>query len=94
MKKKAKNPNAKKFGKDRSVDFSWEKIPMVYTGIIHPNNTNKELVIKEFFGSKVEICWRNNKLSKMGIGKLVSRTEKGFLYKGKEIILTSSGWVF
>lgn len=83
--KKVKNPNPKKFGKDRSVDFSWEKVPMVYTGIKHPTNPDKELVIKEFFGSKVEVCWRNIRLTKMGIGKLVPRTERGFIFKGKEI---------
>jgi hypothetical protein len=89
-----KNPNPKKFGKDRSVDSSWEQIPMCYTGIKHPNNPNKELVIKEFFGDKLEIAWRNMKLCKMGIGKLVPRTKKGFLYKGKEFKFTRSGWVF
>lgn len=92
--KKVSNPNPTKFGKDRSVDFSWDKIPMLYTGIKHPQNKDKELVVKEFFGSKVEICWRNNKLSKMGIGKLVPRTERGFLYKGKEVKFRAYGWVW
>ena len=86
------NSNPKKFGKNRSVDFSWEKIPMCYTGIKHPQNPDKELIIKEFFGNSVEIAWRNNKLSKIGIGKLVPKTKKGFLYKGKEIKFTKDGW--
>lgn len=92
--KKTKNINPSKFEKDRGVSIAWEKIPMLYTGIKHPHNPDKELVIKQFFGDKVEICWRNNRLSKMGIGKLVQKTQDGFMYKGKEIKYGKNGWVW
>lgn len=91
---KNKNPNPKKFGKDRSVDLSWEKVPMQYTGIRHPQNKDKELVIKEFLGDKAEVCWRNNRLSKMGIGQLVPLTKEGFLFRGKEVKFKNGNWVW
>lgn len=91
MSKKVKNPNPHKFGKDRSVDSGWEKIPFYYTGIKHPTNKDKELVVKEFFGKNVEVCWRNNKLYKMGIGQLVPRVKGEFIFKGKVIKFRKRG---
>ncbi len=81
---KTRNPNVKKFGKDRSVDFNWEKLPLYYTRIINPSNKDKELVIMEVFGKHCSACWRNNALSKVGITFLLKTTGDGFIFKGKE----------
>jgi hypothetical protein len=82
---KTKNPNPKKFRKDRSVESTWEKTPVYYTGIIKPDNKNKELVIMEFFGSThVSACWRNNQLCKVGITFLLKQTVDGFVFKDKK----------
>ncbi len=83
-----------KFEKNRSVSLGYCKIPLFYTNIKHPNNPDKELVIMDIIGDNYTICWRNNKLCKVGIEKLVKGTDKGFIYKGKEIELSKCNKVF
>ena len=80
---------SKKFDKNRSVSMGYCKIPMYYTGINHPNNNDKELVIMDRLGKNYTACWRNEKLCKVGIEFLLSATEKGFIFKDKEISLKS-----
>jgi hypothetical protein len=36
-----------KFGKNREVSVQYAKIPLYYTGISHPNNRDKELVLMD-----------------------------------------------
>lgn len=76
-----------KFKKNRSVSFAYCLIPLYYTGIIHPNNKDKELVLMDRLGKNYTACWRNNKLSKVGIEFLLSATENGFIFKDKELPL-------
>lgn len=75
---------SKKFGKDRSVSESYAKVPIAYTGIKHPTNPNKELVLIDDFGKHYTACWRNRETGRVGITKLVLKTEKGFMFKGKD----------
>lgn len=51
---------SQKFEKGRSVSAGYCKIPIQYTGIIHPNNKNKELVLMDVMGKNYVACWRNN----------------------------------
>ena len=39
-----------KFEKNRSVSYGYCKIPLFYTGIKHPNNKDKELVLMDRIG--------------------------------------------
>ena len=73
-----------KFEKDREVSFGYAKIPMYYTGIKHPNNKDKELVLMDSFGKHYSACWRNMTTSKTGIEFLLKSTDKGFIFKDKE----------
>ena len=72
---------SKKFHDDRSVTSTYAKTPMYYTGILHPSNKNKELVIMDRFGKSYTACWRNNHLCKVGIEFLLKATKQGFIYK-------------
>lgn len=73
-----------KFKKDKEVTSSWFMVPSFYTGIIHPNNTNKELVLMEYFGKHWSACWRNNKTNKVGIYFIVKADKNGFTFKDKK----------
>ena len=81
-----------KFEKDRSVSFGYVKIPMFYTGLIHPNNKNKELVLMDRLGGNYTACWRNNKLCKVGIEFLVKAVDDGFIFKDKVHALGGKVW--
>lgn len=72
-----------KFGKDRAVSFGYAMVPLFYTGIKHPHNKNKELVLMDYMGGKFTACWRNNKLHKVGIEFLVKAVDNGFVFKDK-----------
>jgi hypothetical protein len=74
---------SKKFNKDRSVSVAYAKIPLYYTGIIHPNNINKELVLMDRLGKNYTACWRNNTTSKTGIEFLIQAIDGGFIFKDK-----------
>lgn len=73
-----------KFDKNREVCSSYIKIPLYYTGIKHPNNSNKELVLMDRLGDNYSACWRNNKLDTIGIEFLVQSIKNGFIFKDKE----------
>lgn len=75
---------SQKFGKNREVSVGYCKVPMYYTGIKHPANSDKELVLMDAMGHKYTACWRNNRLCKVGIEFLVEATKNGFIFKGKE----------
>lgn len=83
-----------KFGKDRSVTISYAKIPLYYTGIINPKNKNKELVLMDRIGDNYTACWRNMELNKTGIEFLLKATEKGFIFRDKEIDLSKCNKVW
>lgn len=72
-----------KFSKNREVKEEYIKIPLYYTGIISPNDKDRELVIMDRIGSNYTACWRNNKLCKLGIEFLVKATKEGFYFKDK-----------
>lgn len=74
---------SKKFKKHRSVTRAYAKIPLYYTGIIHPNNSDKELVLMDRLGSNYTACWRNNSTDKVGIEFLVRSVDYGFIFKDK-----------
>jgi len=74
-----------KFDKDRSVTREYCKIPLYYTDIVHPQNKDKVLVLMDRIGDNYTACWRNIALCKTGIEFLVKATDKGFIFKGKEI---------
>lgn len=78
-----------KFSKNREVDEGYCKMPMYYTGIIHPNNKNKELVIMDQIGKNYSAAWRNNDLNKIGIEFLLPVVKGGFLFKDKKILFKS-----
>ena len=73
-----------KFSKSREVSFGSAKCPLYYTGIKHPNNKDKELVLMDKLGDSYSACWRNNNLCNVGMEFLVKATDKGFLFKDKE----------
>lgn len=73
-----------KFGKNREVSAAYATIPLYYTGITHPNNHHKELVLIDRIGGNYTACWRNNHLYKVGITFLLQATENGFMFRGKE----------
>ena len=83
-----------KFEKNRSVSYGYCKIPLFYTGIKHPNNKDKELVLMDRIGPNYTACWRNNKTSKVGIEKLIVATESGFIFKDKEYSLSKCNRVW
>ena len=86
-----------KFDKNRSVSFSYCKIPLIYTGIFHPNNKSKELVLMDRVGKKhYTACWRNNERSAIGIEFLLTAIPGGFIFKDKEIKFSQigNGWVW
>jgi hypothetical protein len=83
---------SQKFKKDREVTVSYSKIPLFYTGIKHPNNHRKELVLMDRFGDNYSACWRNNKTGKLGIEFLVPATQGGFIFKDKKRKLGSRVW--
>lgn len=72
-----------KFGKNREVTTGYCKIPLYYTGLIHPKNKDKELVIMDRLGDNYTVCWKNNRLCKTGIEFLVRAVEGGFYFKDK-----------
>jgi hypothetical protein len=78
-----------KFGKNRSVSEGYFRCPMYYTNIIHPKNKHKELVLMDRMGDQYTACWRNDKLSKVGIYFTVKATDKpiGFIFKDKQYLL-------
>lgn len=82
---------SQKFGKDRSVDFGYHAIPLKYTGIINPKNSDKELVLMDYFGKHYSAAWRNNKTNKVGITFLLRTIEGGFVFKDKEYLHKDSG---
>lgn len=81
-----------KFGKDREVSHGYAKVPMYYTGIKHPNNNNKELVLMDRMGDNYTACWRNNATCKTGIEFLVLAIDGGFIFKDKEYKLGNKVW--
>lgn len=81
-----------KFNKNREVSVGYCKIPLYYTGIIHPNNKDKELVLMERLGNNYSACWRNNILNKTGIEFLVKVVNGGFVYKDKTYNLGKRVW--
>jgi hypothetical protein len=84
-----------KFGKDREVSVSYAKIPLYYTGIKHPHQKHKELVLLDDFGKHYSACYRNNDLCKLGIEFLLRKIKGGFVFKDKEYKFNgSSGWVY
>jgi hypothetical protein len=85
---------SKKFDKNRSVSTAYIKIPMYYTGIKHPTNKNKELVLMDRIGKNYSACWRNNKKNTVGIEFLILATKTGFIFKDKEISLSNCNKVF
>lgn len=76
-----------KFGKNREVSIGYAKIPLYYTGLKHPNNKNKELVLMDRLGDNYTACWRNNHLNKTGIEFLVKAINNGFIFKNKSYVL-------
>ena len=80
-----------KFNKNRSVDLLYCKIPLKYTGIIHPN---KELVLMDSLGSYYSAAWRNNKRNTIGIEFLLKKIPCGFIFKDKKYKHNGSGWVW
>lgn len=82
-----------KFERNRSVSEGYCKIPMYYTGITHPRNKNKELVLMDQIGKTFTACWRNNKLDKTGIEfevpvfKGKGQKGYGFIFKDKKYYL-------
>ena len=80
---KIKQKMSLKFEKNRSVSNGYAKIPMYYTGIKHPNNKSKELVLMDRIGDNYTACWRNNKRGMVGIEFLVKAVSGGFLFKDK-----------
>lgn len=88
-----------KFQKNRSVPFAYHAVPMYYTGIIHPTNKDKELIIVDFLGKHCIAAWRNNKRNMVGIHFLLKEEQRkgkfGFIFKDKFIPFNKrSGWVF
>ena len=61
----------------------WIVIRMCYTGIIHTNNANKELVLMDRLGKSYSACWRNHETCKVGIEFLVKSVKGGFIFKDK-----------
>lgn len=83
-----------KFGKHRSVTYTYFHVPLRYTGIKHRNNVNKELVLIDWFGKYYVAGYRNHNTSRVGRTFLLKKTRDGFIFRGKEIKHTSSGWVY
>lgn len=83
---------SQKFQKDRAVSTGYAKIPMYYTGIKNPKNSNKELVIMDRIGDNYSACWRNSMTNKTGIEFLVPATDVGFSFKDKNYLLGNSVW--
>ena len=81
-----------KFGKNREVTTGYAKIPLYYTGVKHPNNKNKELVLMDRLGDNYTACWRNNELCKVGIEFLVKAVDGGFIFKDKTYPLGCLVW--
>lgn len=89
---------AKKFHKNRSVQFAYHAVPIYYTGIIHPNNKDRELVLVDDYGQHFMAAWRNNKLCRVGrhfvLKKEIQNKKVGFVHKDKFIALRKrGGWV-
>lgn len=85
-----------KFKKGRAVDFAYHAIPILYTGIKHPTNAAKELVLIDDLGKHSVAAYRNMKTDKVGIHFLIKNIEGGFVFKDKKILfkkLKSGGWV-
>ncbi|MDR2835867.1 MAG: hypothetical protein LBV69_06700 [Bacteroidales bacterium] len=89
---------SKKFEKNRSVSFSYFAIPLYYTGIKHPNNNDKELVLIDDYSRHYLAAYRNNSLCKVGIHFILKKEmengKSGFIFKGKFFQLRKYGWVF
>lgn len=90
---------SRKFDKNRSVDYKYHEIPLKYTGIRHPNNNNKELVLVDDYGKHYIAAYRNEKTNKVGIHfllkKVISKGKYGFIFKDKFYsVKDKSGWVW
>ena len=81
-----------KFSKNREVTTGYAKIPLYYTGVKHPNNNNKELVLMDRMGDNYTACWRNNELCTVGIEFLVKAVHGGFIFKDKTYPLGGRVW--
>lgn len=89
---------AKKFHKDREVPHSYHAVPIYYTGIKHPANKDRELVLVDDHFNHFVAAWRNNKLCRVGIHFILQKEWKnnksGFIFKDKFVALRKkTGWV-
>ena len=85
---------SRKFEKNRSVSDGYCKIPLYYTGIKHPENKNKELVLMDQIGKNYSAAWRNNKRCSIGIQFLLPIIDGGFIFKDKRILLNDCNEVW
>lgn len=88
-----------KFKKNRSVDFTYHAVPMRYTGIKHPNDASKELVLVDSYKHKWLAAYRSDKTNRVGrtfiLDKGVKNGKEGFYHRGKLVVLPKrGGWVF
>ena len=87
-----------KFGKNREVTTGYAFIPIFYTGIKHPHNKNKELVLMDKIGKYYTACWKNMENNRCGIQFLVKaidayyQKDARFIYKDKVHKLGSMVW--
>jgi len=91
---------SKKFETNRSVPVNYFVMPLYYTGIEHPNNKDKELVLIDDYCNHYVAAYRNNRLCKVGIHFLLKKEQKngkcGFVFKGKFYGFKKRryGWVY
>jgi hypothetical protein len=87
-----------KFEKGRSVDYRYHAIPLQYTGIKHPNDAKKELVLIDDYKTQWLAAYRSDKTNRVGrtfmLKKGTKNGKRGFYHRGKFIDLSKSGWVW
>jgi hypothetical protein len=93
-----------KFKKNRSVDVVYMVVPLLYTGILHRTNKNKELVLIDNLGKHWIAAYRNHSVDLDKKSSAIGRTflvksgtqngKRGFYYKDKFYYFTRYGWVW
>jgi len=97
-----------KFEKCRSVDFRYHAVPLNYTGVTHPSNKQRELVLLDWYPKGTEnkpqggtfLCaWKNHNTGKVGrqflCKEVLKDNKRYFEFKDKLYdISTKNGWVW
>jgi hypothetical protein len=85
-----------KFDKGRSVDYRYEKIPLAYPGLKHPEHPDKELVLMDWMYKHYTAAWRNNKRISVGptflLKSEVRNGKAGFIFRDKWYPVSGVVW--